>query len=105
MDRHLREDVEKNIKKYFRFISCDTMRHIYILRCADDTFYTWMTTDLERRVVAHNTSPVGAKYTKSRRPVTLVWSQCNLSRNEAAVEEYRIKCLSRTQKMKMIEKS
>ena len=79
-----------------------TMRHLYILECADGTYYTGMTLDLERRLSEHNDSDLGAKYTKARRPVSLVWSKSGLTRNEAASEEYRIKKLPKDKKKMMI---
>ena len=51
------------------------MYFVYILECADHTFYTGITTNLDRRIKEHNTSKVGAKYTKVRRPVKLIYSQ------------------------------
>ena len=78
------------------------MRHVYILHCADDTYYTGITNDLDRRVHEHNHNPKGAKYTKSRRPCTLVRSTPSHSRAEAGQEEYRIKRLSRHYKIKLI---
>ena len=79
------------------------MRYLYILECADGTYYTGMTLDLERRLAEHNISGLGAKYTKARRPVSLVRSKSGLSRNEAASEEYRIKRLPKGTKRMMIE--
>ena len=81
------------------------MRYLYILQCADGTYYTGMTLDLERRLTEHNDKDLGAKYTKSRRPVSLVWSKSGLTRNEAASEEYRIKQLPRKKKTEMIEEN
>lgn len=78
------------------------MRYVYILRCADATYYTGMTTDLVRRVEEHNHAAIGAKYTKCRRPVELVWNSAAMTRNEAAVEEYRIKKLRKEQKSALI---
>ncbi len=81
------------------------MRHTYILLCADNTLYTGITTDLERRIYEHNHSPLGATYTKSRRPVSLVRSTDFLSRSEASSEEYRIKHLTKKQKLDLIKKN
>ena len=78
------------------------MRHTYILLCSDNSLYTGITTDLERRIQEHNHSPLGATYTKSRRPVTLVRSTDFSSRSVAASEEYRIKKLTRKQKLELI---
>ncbi len=75
---------------------------VYILRCADKTYYTGITTDVDRRVVEHNTSPLGARYTRGRRPVTLVYVQSYVDRSAAAREEVRIKKLSRREKMALL---
>ncbi len=80
------------------------MRHTYILLCADNTLYTGITTDLERRIYEHNHSPLGATYTKSRRPVSLVRSTDFSSRSKASSEEYRIKQLTKSQKIALIKK-
>ena len=77
--------------------------HLYILRCADKTLYVGITTDVERRLEEHNSSALGAKYTRGRRPVKLVYSKEFKNRSEATKEESRIKKLSRTQKLVMIE--
>ncbi|MGB3072883.1 MAG: GIY-YIG nuclease family protein [Candidatus Moraniibacteriota bacterium] len=79
------------------------MYHLYILRCADDTYYTGITTDLVRRVREHNTSRLGAKYTRGRCPVTLVYTRHFRTRSNAAREESRIKRLSRSAKLSLIE--
>ena len=76
---------------------------VYIVRCSDGTLYTGITTDLTKRVAAHN-SRKGAKYTATRTPVTLVWSQPSESRSTASKEEYRIKQLSRQEKLTLIDK-
>jgi putative endonuclease len=78
------------------------MYHLYILECADKTLYTGITTDLERRVDEHNDSKKGAKYTRVRRPVRLVYSAKFKDRSSASKEEYRIKKMTRAQKMKLI---
>jgi len=77
------------------------MYFLYILQCADDTLYTGITTDLDRRLKEHNNSKLGAKYTKVRRPVKLVYSQQFTDRSEASKEEIRIKKLSRQQKLSL----
>lgn len=79
-----------------------TMRHTYILLCADHTLYTGITKDLHRRLDEHNTSYLGATYTKSRRPVKLLRSSESSSRSEASKEEYRIKHLTKSQKLELI---
>lgn len=78
------------------------MWYVYILECADGTLYTGITTDLERRVVEHNESKLGAKYTRARRPVKLVYSSEKADKSEASKEEYRIKSLTRKEKMRLI---
>ncbi len=78
------------------------MYHLYILLCSDQTLYTGITTDLERRLAEHNsTGPNarGAKYTKGRGPVKLVYSKSFADRSSASVEEARIKKLSRDEKL------
>jgi putative endonuclease len=80
------------------------MYFIYILQCADGTFYTGITTNLDRRIEEHNNSKLGAKYTKVRRPVKLVYSKQFKNRSEASKEESRIKKLSRLQKIDLFKK-
>ena len=75
---------------------------IYILKCNDDTLYTGITTDVERRLSEHNSSPKGAKYTKARRPVTLIYKEEALDRSSACKREYAIKQLSRDKKKALI---
>jgi len=75
---------------------------IYILKCSDDTLYTGITTDIERRVLEHNSSQKGAKYTKLRRPVELVYSEESEDRSSASKREYAIKQLSRKEKLELI---
>jgi putative endonuclease len=74
----------------------------YIVECADGTLYTGYTNDVFRRVVQHNTTVSGAKYTRSRRPVNLVHYESFLTRREAMQREYAIKQLSREEKLKYI---
>lgn len=75
---------------------------VYILRCSDNTLYTGITNNLEKRIAAHN-SGKGAKYTKSRRPVKLVYSENCADRSAASKREYAIKQLRRAEKEKLIE--
>lgn len=77
--------------------------YVYILRCADDTLYTGITDDLQRRLEQHNTGK-GAKYTRGRGPVTLVYQQELPAKGEALKREYQIKQLTRQQKLELIEK-
>jgi len=77
------------------------MYWLYMLQCKDNSLYTGITTDLERRVKEHNSSKLGAKYTRARRPVKLVYSKEFESRSEALIEEARIKKLIRVEKIKL----
>ena len=76
--------------------------YLYIVKCSDDSLYTGITTDVERRVSEHNSSPRAAKYTRSRRPVRLVYSKPIGNRAAASKEEYRVKRLSRKKKLELI---
>jgi len=76
--------------------------YCYILECADGTYYTGWTTDPERRLRQHNTGH-GARYTKTRRPVQLVYVEPQIDRSTAQKREYQIKKLSRTQKEVLIK--
>jgi len=75
---------------------------IYILKCSDDTLYTGIATDVARRLAEHNSSDKGAKYTKVRRPLELVYSEASKDRSSASKREYEIKKLSRKQKLELI---
>lgn len=75
---------------------------IYMLRCADKSLYTGITTDISRRVIEHNTLKTGAKYTRSRRPVTLVYSEQTSNKSLASIREYELKSLSKIQKEELI---
>lgn len=81
------------------------MYHLYLLQCSDDTLYTGITVDLERRVGEHNSSKLGAKYTRARRPVKLVYSKKYRNRSLASKAEARMKSLSREEKLKLVENS
>ena len=74
---------------------------VYQVRCADGTFYTGITTDAVRRIKEHNASARGARYTKTRRPVELVYSEMALSRGEAQKREYILRHLSHAEKEKL----
>jgi len=75
---------------------------VYILKCSDNTLYTGITTDLKRRVDEHNNSDKGAKYTKLRRPVALMYSETSEDRSSASKREYVIKKLTRKAKLELI---
>lgn len=76
--------------------------YTYIVKCSDGTFYTGWTNDLERRIRAHNEGK-GAKYTKTRRPVELLYYEVFFSKEEAMRREYEIKHLTRKKKEMLIE--
>lgn len=76
---------------------------VYIIRCGDDTLYTGITTDVDRRVAEHSSrGPKGAKYTRNKLPLTIVYQRKIGSRSEASKEELRIKSLTRRQKLALI---
>lgn len=77
--------------------------HVYIASCRDGTLYTGITTDLCRRLAAHNSGKGGARYTRSRRPVTLVFSEPADSRSTAAQREWQIKKMTVAQKLALIQ--
>lgn len=77
------------------------MNYTYILQCSDNTYYTGWTNELEKRVKAHNEGK-GAKYTKSRRPVRLVYYEEFETKEQAMKREYALKQLRRTQKERLI---
>lgn len=77
------------------------MNYTYIVKCNDGTFYTGWTNDLTRRMEAHNQGR-GAKYTKARRPVTLIYYETFETKEEAMKREYAIKQLSRKEKEELI---
>lgn len=78
------------------------MYYLYIIRCADDTLYTGITVSLQRRMQEHNYSKLGAKYTRTRRPVKLVYSKKFKNRSIATKAELRFKKLSREEKLAFI---
>lgn len=80
------------------------MNYTYIVRCSDGTLYTGWTNDLKKRLEMHN-SGKGAKYTKVRRPVELVYYEAFETKEEAMSREWHIKRLSRSEKLKLIEAS
>ena len=82
----------------------DTMNYTYLVKCADGTLYCGWTNCLEKRLEAHN-SGKGAKYTKARRPVTLVYYEEFATKEEAMSREWAIKRLSRREKEELIRKN
>ncbi len=79
----------------------NSMYYLYILECADGTLYTGITLDIKRRLQEHNTSKLGAKYTRSRRPVKLFYLKEFTSRSVALKAEFQIKKLPREEKLKL----
>jgi len=80
------------------------MWYVYIVKCADGTFYTGVTNNLDRRVFEHNNSTLGSKYTKARRPVSLVYSKRHRDRSGAQKNEHQIKNFTRDEKIRLINK-
>ncbi len=76
--------------------------YAYIVECADGTLYSGWTNDLEKRIAAHNAGQ-GARYTRSRRPVTLRYYEAFEGKNEALKRECALKKLSRAEKLALIE--
>jgi len=84
-------------KVYDKIIAVIKMHYVYIVQCSDGTLYTGWTTDLDKRIKAHNEKK-GAKYTKSRTPVTLFYYEEYETKSEALKREAAIKKLPRSSK-------
>ena len=81
------------------------MKHYcYLVRCSDNTLYCGYSNDIEKRIKTHNAGE-GAKYTKTRRPVVMVYSEAFDTKSEAMKREYQIKQLTRKQKFQLILKN
>lgn len=78
---------------------------MYFVRCVDNTLYCGITNNLKKRILAHNFGPNGAKYTRSRRPVSLVWHRTAGTRSEASKIEYKLKKLKKLDKELIIKKN
>ena len=79
---------------------------MYIVRCADQTLYTGIAKDVARRIEEHNSGGMlAASYTRSRRPVLLVYTEVVASRSAAARREYAIKQLTRRQKQQLLRET
>lgn len=77
---------------------------LYVLSCADGTLYTGITTNLDRRIKEHNSSTTrGAKYTRSRRPVTLVYSEECETKSAALKREFEVKQMTHPEKLTLVE--
>lgn len=77
---------------------------VYILECSDKTLYTGYTNDVGKRIITHNTLKTGARYTKARRPVKLVYSKGFKTKSEALKREMAIKKMMRGDKLKLVYK-
>ena len=90
-----------SLKKEMVALAQQQNNYVYIVRCRDQTLYTGWTNHLEKRIEAHNAGK-GAKYTKARRPVELVYFETFDNKSEALKREYQIKQLKRSEKEKLI---
>ena len=79
--------------------------YVYMVRCSDDSLYTGVATDVERRVREHNGEfkNKGSKYTKARRPVALVYKKRKKNRSYAQIEEAQLKTLTRNEKLLLLK--
>lgn len=77
--------------------------YVYILRCADQSLYTGISTDVARRVQEHNHTKKGASYTRSRQPVSLVYMEEVVDRSAALKREHALRQLSRAEKLQLIQ--
>ena len=77
--------------------------YVYMLVCNDQTIYTGITLDIQKRITEHNNGANGAKYTRSRRPVSLAYLEEFPDRSTASSREYQLKKLSRQQKLELID--
>ncbi len=76
--------------------------YVYLLRCSDNSLYAGITTDLTRRLAEHNSSKLGAKYTRCRRPVELAYVEGVEGRSTASKKEYQIRKLSKLKKEQLV---
>lgn len=79
------------------------MNYTYMVECADGTLYTGWTNCLRKRIAAHNGGKDGAKYTRAKRPVTLIYYEGFQTKEEAMRREYQIKQLTREKKLKLLK--
>ena len=82
-------------------MASEKLWYVYLLRCRDGTYYTGVTTDVERRIKQHNNG-TGAKYTRGRLPVMLVWSERQTSHSSALKREAIVKRLRRPEKIILV---
>ena len=76
--------------------------YVYMVRCADDSLYTGIAKDVERRIEEHNGGKLGARYTRARRPVRLVYQESCEGRSQASRRELEIKRLRREEKERLL---
>ncbi len=81
------------------------MWYLYIVRCADNSLYTGITTDLQRRTTEHNSTKRGSKYTRARRPVELIYHEQFEDRSAVSIREAEIKKMTPVQKRQLIQSS
>ena len=81
----------------------ETHWYVYIIQCRDRTLYTGITTDIERRLREHNSDSSGARYTRSRRPVRLLYTELHPDRASASKREARIKQMRRGKKLQLMQ--
>ena len=79
------------------------MNYTYMMKCADGTLYTGWTTSVEKRLKAHTEGKAGAKYTRAKRPVELVYYEGYATKEEAMSREYAIKQLTRKEKLALMD--
>ena len=79
------------------------MNYTYMMKCADGTLYTGWTTSVEKRLKAHHEGKAGAKYTRAKRPVELVYYEGYATKEEAMSREYAIKQLTRKEKLALMD--
>ena len=80
----------------------NTLWTVYYLRCNDNSLYTGITTDIRRRLYQHNNTKQGAKYTRARRPVVLVYSEVAKDKSTASKREYQLRTLTKNKKEQLV---
>ena len=75
---------------------------VYFVRCNDNSLYAGITTDIERRLHQHNHNKLGAKYTRAKRPVTLVFIEKAINKSVASKREHQLKKLTKDQKEQLV---
>lgn len=76
---------------------------VYLLRCSDNSLYTGITTDIQRRLKEHNNSKLGAKYTRARRPVVIAYLENASDRSEASKREHQLRKLAKAKKEQLVQ--